>query len=1153
MRRVGPDARSGEAPMAGEDPRSFLRRVRRHLAGRLVLAGALWTGVLVGLVLLTAWVAVGAEGWAQGSVTPLLLHLLVAAGLAGGTVAALRWARRHLSVPARARAAEGELGLPRGAVQVGVELAGGGPAGGSPALARAGARRVAETLEAHKPADLGGVAGHRLRRAVRWGGGALVAVLLSVAVAVALAPERTGSAWAGVLQPYGLVAEPIYPALAVAPGDARVERGEDVRVTITAVGRDRVILRRQTEGEAAVADTLPVEEGTATTTLGAVDAPVTYSAAELGGSETGTYRLDPVDPLMLSTIRLELTFPPHTGLPAETHEQVPRELAVPEGTRVEFEGRVNRPLSALELRPEGPEAEEEDPGPELRVDGADFAGTWSPTSSGRWVWRAILPGGSAPGPASGFPDLNVEVVPDRPPDVAILSPGRQAELPLSFRKPLEVEAVDDHGVETVELVAWPVDGSGDVGEERIHTLDAGGNREARLSPILDVSGWDLTAGDEVRYRVRAIDNAPDPGVGESEEHVLRLPGEAELRQASRETLDGASDRLEDMGERAREAAARARELERSSRRSGEDPGTSSGAAESVDAGDFQEAEAARQALEEREGLVEEVQELRAELDELAQALRDAGLLDVDLQRDLRELGGLLEELAPEEAAQELEDWRGRLEEEGADARSEVLEEVGDSQEALRDRLEESLERFRRAAAEEDFRALSQEGREVAEEEAELAERLAEEEDADTLARHAETQDHLEERAEQLDQRGEELAERLEALGEAEAAERAREALERFQEAQAAMEEAADRARDADGDGASQEAEEAAGALEEGLEELDEAHQEMAAEWAEALEEVLHELAGSALALARLQDGVGAALEGGGGPSAHELRREEAAILDGARTLARNAREVAAMNPQLAGNLAGALREAMDAMEETAGALGGMGPPTPSAVARATSERAVHGLNRVALLALDGGGGEGSEGGSDSMAEAMELLDQLAEQQGELAEEAGELTEMGDQGDGFPEAAEELGRRQQEVAEGLDELGRRPGFDESRLGDLEALEEEARELARELSGGELDPELRDRQEELFRRLLDAGRGIDQRGQGEERQGTPADEDAFDRPDVGPLTLDALNPLRFPFPTGAELEALPPAQRRLVVEYFQRLNRSEEGAPSPGEGS
>ena len=1147
------------------DPRPALARVRRYLLTRVVVVGALWAGVCLGSVLLVATLVVGSEGWAQGTWLPLLLHLVAVGGIVGGVVALWRWGRRTLARRAVASRAGEVLGLPRGAVLVALELAEPMPPGTSETLARAGAGRLANELGRHPSSHLAGPLAGRLTGWIQAGGAALAFLVTFLLVLGFMAPDRSGAAWAGVLQPYQLLAEPVHPALAVTPGNAEVERGEDVEVEVAAVGREEVFLRHQPEGEATATDTLPVADGTAFATLEGVDAPVTYSVEDPRGARSESYRLEPVDPLMLSHVRLELTFPEHTGLPPETYDEAPAELSVPEGTRVAVEGRANRRLEGAELRLDEEDTEAPDepadgpaqPSETFEVEGDAFSGIWEPPASGRWSWYLVQEGAPSMDTGGdeagdGFGQLQVEVVPDEPPVVAILSPGPMEDLPFSFRQPLEVEAVDDHGVAEVELVAWPVDEAGQEGEVRTHRMDAGGNREARLSPVLDVAGWDLSPGDEVRYLARAVDNAPDPGVGESEEHVLRLPGSSELRQESRDALAGAADRVDELQSRAGESASRVQELERSHQRSDAQDDSPFGSPDrpEEEGGDFQEAEALDQALEGREDLIDEVGELRSELEELAQGLREAGVLDADLQQDLRELGGILDDLAPEDAAEELEEWRDQLEEEGADARGDVMRELGDSQEALRDRLQDSLERFRRAAAEEEFRSLTEEGRQVAEEEEALAERFAEEADEETRAADAEAQEALGERAEELARESEGMAERLEAMAEPEAAERARDARERFQEAQEAMDRASQQAQEGDGDAAAQEAQDAAQAMDEGTDELEDAHQEMADQWAEALEEALQEVAAGALSLARLQDDITRSMMEGGRVEPHVLRRREAAVLDGARSLARSTRQVAPMDPDLAGRLAAALGVAMDAMQETAGALGGVGAPTASAVVRASSAGAADGLNRVGRLAMEGpGSGEG--GGADAMAEALEQLDQLAEQQQELSDAAGDLMEMGD--DDIQEGAQELGPQQDEVAEGLHELGQLPGFDEGSLGDVEALEEEAREVAQELEEGRMDPEIRDRQEELFRRLLDAGRGIEEQGQGDHREGTPADEEGFERPDVDALDPAALNPLRFPVPDATELEGLAPAQRRLVVEYFQRLNRGgEEPAPPPEDG-
>ena len=137
----------------------------------------------------------------------------------------------------------------------------------------------------------------------------------------------------------------------------------------------------------------------------------------------------------------------------------------------------------------------------------------------------------------------------------------------------------------------------------------------------------------------------------------------------------------------------------------------------------------------------------------------------------------------------------------------------------------------------------------------------------------------------------------------------------------------------------------------------------------------------------------------------------------------------------------------------------------------------------------------------------------------------------------PEVAEELGEMSEDGAEEADPLG-----------DLSAFAEEARRLAEALAQGRLDPEVLRRQEQLFHRLLDAGRTLERDEESEERESEqPGD---FTREGVRALSADDLDVLRFELPAAARLRALPPAQRALVLRYFERLNTGNPG-PVGGE--
>jgi hypothetical protein len=169
-----------------------------------------------------------------------------------------------------------------------------------------------------------------------------------------------------------------------------------------------------------------------------------------------------------------------------------------------------------------------------------------------------------------------------------------------------------------------------------------------------------------------------------------------------------------------------------------------------------------------------------------------------------------------------------------------------------------------------------------------------------------------------------------------------------------------------------------------------------------------------------------------------------------------------------------------------------------------------------------------------MQEAMERMSQLAQQQQGVSQGAQSLLPMPGQGRGSPQM-QQLAAQQRAIAEQLERLragGQAPGAGE--------FADEARDLARRLESGRLDRATAERQERLFRRMLDAGRTLQGQEQDEqkERQSSTASGDSVRLPPAlrARLTEDGG---RLRMPSWEELQHYAPEDRRLVVEYFRRL--------------
>jgi hypothetical protein len=173
---------------------------------------------------------------------------------------------------------------------------------------------------------------------------------------------------------------------------------------------------------------------------------------------------------------------------------------------------------------------------------------------------------------------------------------------------------------------------------------------------------------------------------------------------------------------------------------------------------------------------------------------------------------------------------------------------------------------------------------------------------------------------------------------------------------------------------------------------------------------------------------------------------------------------------------------------------------------------------------------------------MERMAQMAQQQGGLGQQSAGLLPMAGSG-AIQEQLRQLGARQRALAEELQRLkgqGDLPGAGE--------LAEEAKELARKLESGRLDRQLVERQERLFRRMLDAGRTLQGREEDErkERQSTTATDDSIRLPPALRAKLRSDDD-RLRVPSWEELQRLSPEERRLVVDYFRRLSEPVERSP------
>lgn len=898
-----------------------------------------------------------------------------------------------------------------------------------------------------------------------------------------------------------------------------IDRGGEVTLTLRAPGRTEATLWRREPGEGWRQTEVALDTaGEASLASGPLTADL-FVHATSGARSSDTLRIEVRVPPFLGAVSVTAEYPAYLALEDEPISFGPEVVLLPEGTRLTVEGEATADLESAEWVAPGGAAG-------LRVDGRRFAGRLVPSASGEYRLSVMTVGGASLGGEDAA--LTIRIVPDSAPFVAIPVPGEDTLAPLGMRVPLVVDARDDHGLTRLTVVSRRISRLGVAEAERrdVVVIPEGAPDRLMAPTTLDLEHRALLPGDTVRYYAEAADNAPRPRVGRSREYVLRLPTLAEVRAAERAASESVGQQLDSLAAESKRLQRETEDLSREAQRPGEGASTRGDPSLSFDAAKRAEAVARQQ-----EELVRQAEAAREAIEALQRAAAEAGLDDPEVQKRLAEVAQQLDRALTPELREQLEALREALKDLDAARTQQALEQLAEAQKQLREALERSQKLFDRAALEGDLANLAAEARDLAEAQREWAEQATRMDSARGVAEQEELAERADSLAAELDRAAAETAsQQSEAAGERMDATAAQ-----ADSAAATMESAARAARQGQRAGARQQAQKAAEQLSKVSEELDQQRETMQDEWRQEVVDAIDRMMAETSRLADRQLAITDALRAGEAPAG--FRAQQAAVEAGVEQLTEQYRKAAGEHalvpPQIGMTLEAARRQMAQARE----ALSSAAPGERTAVTRAGD--AVDALNAAAYQMLRARGDVQGAGSGSGLQEAMERMAQLAQQQGALGQQGAQLLPMIGAG-GAQEQMRQLSAQQRAMAEQLERLRA-----ETQSAGTAELAEEARDLARQLEAGRLDRRTVERQERLYRRMLDAGRTLqgEERDDQKERQSTTASGDSVRLPPALRARLDdGSGALRIP--TWEQLQQLSPEDRRLVLEYFRRLT---EGSP------
>ncbi len=1084
----------------------LVSRVARATLAMRVLAAALM------VLALAAWMLSQARWLVLPRPLPIVAWLGVAA------VCAFVWRVQRGRLLARrtpeavAHAIERERGLRDGAARTLLEVA---PAGG-PFVARADALLGAR-LGSGALAPL--LRRRSLRQIAMSASGALGGVALAVATAGSF-----GDGWRVLWHPASAWAGTLLPAIAFDDPPTGLLRGDTAALRVHAPGRRVITVRQRATGGAWRDTTLTVNGEAAALRAGPLDADLLLIATD-GRAESDTLRLRLAERSFVGDVTVAAHFPAYLGRADET---LPMEavIRIPQGTMLTITGRASEPLRAVSLANESARVP-------LTISGRGFTGRFTPRAGGVLAWHAEGFGGAiADLPAP----VQLEVVPDSAPQVDFLAPGADSTVAPTGLVRVAVAAVDDRVLRDVTLAVWTQRGDGRVTAPLTRRLFEGGGPSYLGAMAVDLSALALQPGDVVHVQASARDDAPWGQVGQSRALLLRVPAIEDQRRDARAAADSLVSR----------AVAAARAQQRLEQRTGEaarartptDP-AKAGERKAPDALAYDAAQKAKALAQEQAEMTARSREVQEATRELEERLRAAGGLDSSLQAQLREAQKLMREALTPELLAAMRKLEGAAQDLSQDRTRQSLADLAEQQKRLREALEKSAEMLKRAALEGQMKTLREDAASMARRQQQLAD--------------SGTPDGT--RAKSLAQQTADLAREIQQLQQRLERERAnagaRQADAASSQAQASREAMQRAAQAADRQVREQAAREAAQAMQQAGNSLSEARERQVEAWKDDITGSLDKAVQEMMQLARQQEQLAEQAQGRQGQQG-DMRGQQSALQQGVQRagerLAEQAKKSAMVSPGAQQAMRDAQQRVDQAMRDANNAQQGQGGQQQQAGSMREAAQALR--QAASALARDRERVEGAQSGS-GVPEMIAELQKLAQQQGEVNAQMASLLPPPGQTRQNPDAAaldrtRVLARAQRAVARSLDDVQ-----DLDATGRTREMAREARTLAQALEAGAADPSTLDRQQRLFRKMLDAGRLLQQEERDEQgpRESKPGDHVSPFAPPAGDVR--GRDALKYRAPTWDELRALAPEERRAVLEYFRRLNASG-GETADGRG-
>ncbi len=886
-----------------------------------------------------------------------------------------------------------------------------------------------------------------------------------------------------------------------------------------------------------------------------------------------TVRHEPI----VKTFQFELNYPAYTQLPSQLLDANTGDAEVLYGTEIVFTGESNKPLSEAHL------IFDESDHVQLNIEAeTNIKGSFVAKEAGKYHIQIQDTDGLTNSDSLAY---TINVFKDASPQVEIVEPGRDLVLDNDMLVKLQVEATDDYGLQTLQLVHRI---QKEIANDKIITLKQLPATTTPPQSSLFISySWDidplgLFPGETLAYYVQALDtdDVSGPNIGKSRTFTLRFPTLDELYEdiASEQETEQLS--LDELFDEQTEATGIVDQLLEKVRKFKEFSLT--------------DQKLMQQVVESQKEIERKANELINEMEQTATDMEKNQLFEPETIQKYQELQELMKEALSEEHQELLQKLAEAMAKQQLTEQENAMTEANFNQEQFQQRLERLKSLYEQLIMQQKLEAAAKQAKELAEQQKQLVDSIVpsnseKTEDTSESANNQQPSNPEQTQAKQkntldknalndaaqkedrIKQKSDKLSEKLDTLSnemsdmaksQQNAAEQIQKVADELKELNRYTEDrqlsenlqkTSENLRNAQQQQAQDTGRQAEKTMQDLAQGLDNALEFMQGSGAEQALAAMQEAIKSGLYLSHLHEKVinktGDLLISSTQeyiPSEikrlQQLAAKELSTSEGLSQLAEKLWELGKQQMQIDPKIVWRLNAASDALKRSARAL----EDREASLAIPIQRQGLADINQVIFELLNAMAQMNQQMGAGGMQDMLQQLQQLAQSQEQLNEMAQSLSQqMREEGrtPGIQQRLESLAAQQQLIREATERLAELAENAAEILGSLKDVASEMEEVETKLETGTLDEKVIEQQERIVTRMLNSLKSLQKRDVGRQRKAEVAKRPNTPVQEVPPLHPELLEVIRKleATPNAKELENIPFQYREQLRQYFKALSQ------------